>query len=145
MNTLVKIVYWTPRILSILAIALILLFGADAFDPKLSLQDQLIGFMMHSIPGVILILILLVAWKWELIGGLIYILIGVGFTPFVFMMNYQRLERFQHPNPFWISVSIVATITFPFILAGALFVWSHVLRKKKTLSGIRNPDRVTEP
>jgi hypothetical protein len=130
MKILIPVIYWLPRILCILTIGFILLLGADSFDPALPLQDQLIGFMMHSIPGICLILMLVAAWKWELWGGVFFMAVGLVFTPFIFSMNYHRLEKFHNPDPAWISVGIVMTITFPFILAGALFVWSHFLRRK---------------
>jgi hypothetical protein len=129
MKTFLRIIYWIPRIISILAIGFILLLGSDSFDPKLTLQDQLIGFMMHSIPGVVLLILLVVAWKWELVGGIIYMAIGIGFTPFIFSMNYNRLVVNHDPNPFWVTIGIVMMITFPFILSGALFVWGYFLRK----------------
>jgi len=134
MKTLKLLVYWLPRIISILAIGFILLLGADSFDPKITLQDQLIGFMMHSIPGVILIIILAVAWKWELIGGIIYVLVGIFFSVFIYLMNYHRLVMFKNPNPVGVALGIVMIIGFPFIVSGGMFIWSHFLREKQQLN-----------
>jgi hypothetical protein len=130
MKIFIKFIYWIPRILCILAIGFILLLGSDAFDPKLSLQDQLIGFMMHSIPGFVLIILLVVAWKWELWGGILFMVIGLGFTPFIFSINYHRLVMLHNTSPIGIALGIVMAITFPFFLAGGLFVLSHFLRRK---------------
>ena len=130
MKTFSIFLYWIPRILCILAIGFILLLGSDSFDPKLTLQDQLIGFVMHSIPAVCLIIFLVIAWKWELWGGLLFIATGLGFTPFIFMMNYHRLVMYHNTNPIGVCIGIVMAITFPFILAGGLFILSHYLRRK---------------
>ena len=125
MKTTHKIIHWTPRILCILAIAFIELFAMDSFDPRFSFQDQMMHFMMHSIPAIILILFLITAWKWELIGGMIFMIIGIGFSPIIFSMNYQMNQSV------WMSLGIIACITFPFILIGALFILSHFLKKKQ--------------
>ena len=132
MKPLRIIIYWIPRILCILAIGFILLLGSDSFDPKLTLQDQLIGFMMHSIPAVCLIILLVIAWIWELWGGILFIATGLGFTPFIFMLNYHRLVNYHNPNPIGVCIGIVMAITFPFVLAGGLFILSHFLRRKNS-------------
>jgi hypothetical protein len=124
MTTTIKIFHWIPRILCILAIAFLELFALDSFDPKYTLGDQLLAFLMHSIPSIILVLFLITAWKWELIGGIIFMILGIGFSPFVFSMNYHN------NHSVWISLGIIASITFPFIITGALFILSHFLKRK---------------
>ena len=128
MNYTIKIVHWVPRILCILAILFIGMFSLDSFDPKLTLGNQLLGFFMHNIPALILIAILIVSWKWEIIGGILFIIVGIVFTPFIYMMNY----RMNHSVG--MTLSIVMVITFPFIIIGCLFVVSHYLKKKKVMA-----------
>jgi hypothetical protein len=125
MKKTISIVHWIPRILCILAILFIGMFSLDSFDPKLTLGQQLLGFLMHNIPTLILIAILIVSWKWEFIGGIIFIAVGVVFTPIIFMMNYHMNHSVG------ITLSIVMMITFPFIVIGSLFIVSHFLKKKK--------------
>jgi hypothetical protein len=132
MKILHQIIYWTPRILSILAIGLLFLLASDSFNPKLTLQDQLISFMMNSIPAFSLLILLVIAWKWQLWGGILFMAIGLGFAPFLFMINYQRLMASHNPAATWISIGIVMAINFPFILAGGLFVLSHFMKKKQS-------------
>lgn len=119
---------WIPRILCILAILFIGVFSLDSFDPKLTLGQQLFGFLMHNIPTLILIVFLVVAWKYELIGGIMFMIIGTGLTPLIYNMNFQM------NHSFWISLSVVSMITFPFVVIGALFVLSHFLGKKNRLA-----------
>jgi hypothetical protein len=118
------IIHWLPRILCILAIAFIELFAMDSFDPKLTFREQMIGFFMHSLPAVVLVIFLVIAWKWELAGGILFILTGAGFSPLIYTMNY----RMNHSV--WMSMSIILMITFPFIVTGVLFVICHFLKKK---------------
>ena len=115
--------HWLPRIICILAILFISMFAADAFEPGLTIWQQLGAFIMHLIPSLILLGILIFAWYKEFIGGTIFITIGLVLTPFVFNMNYKMNESI------WMSLGIIMTITFPFILVGILFIVSHKLKK----------------
>jgi len=79
---------------------------------------------MHLIPSFALILFLIVAWKWELIGGGIFVILGLGLLPFIYMTNYHM------NHSVWMSIGIVLVINLPFIVVGILFVLSHFLKRK---------------
>ena len=79
---------------------------------------------MHLIPSFGLIILLIVAWKWELIGGIIFALIGLGFSPFIFIHNYRMNQSV------WMSLSVILMITVPFIIVGILFILSHRMKNK---------------
>ncbi len=123
MEHTIKVFHWLPRILGILAIGFISLFALDAFNPEHSLGQQLLDFLMHMIPSFVLILVLLLAWKKEIIGGIIFIIIGLAFTPWVFQHNYNMNQSVG------LTISIVSMITLPFVIIGILFVISHRLKK----------------
>ena len=89
MKNSAKIFYWTPRIICIIAILFISLFALDAFSPELSFWQQISGFLMHLIPSFILLAILILAWKKEFIGGILFMIIGLGLSPIVFSHNYR--------------------------------------------------------
>jgi hypothetical protein len=118
-----KMLYWAPRIICILAILFVSLFALDAFDPKLTIWEQIVGFLIHMIPSFILIGLLWLAWKYEYIGGIILVLTGVIFSVVVFRLNY----RINHSA--WLSLGIIGSITFPFIVSGALFIINHLKNK----------------
>jgi len=122
--------YWLPRILCILAILFVSVFALDAFQPELTFWQQIQGFMMHLIPSFVLLFFLLIAWKWELIGGIIFLLIGLVLSPFIYMHNYNM------NGSVWMSIGIIAMITFPFILVGILFILGHTVNKKQFEAGI---------
>ena len=120
-----NIFQWVPRILGILAILFISLFAADSFSPNLTLSQQLLGFLIHLIPSFVLLGVLILAWKRELIGGIVFCVIGIVMSPFVFSLNYEM------NHSIWISVGIILLITFPFIVLGFLFILSYMKNKKK--------------
>jgi len=120
-----KIIFWTPRILCILAILFISMFALDAFQPDLTIWQQLGNFFMHLIPSFILLAILLVAWKWELIGGGIFIVIALIMTPVIYIHNYNM------NGSVWMSLWVIAMITFPFFLIGLLFILDYKINKKR--------------
>ncbi len=126
MKPQIKFLHWTPRIICILAILFISLFSLDAFSPYLTLQQQIAAFLMHMIPSFVLIALLLIAWKWELIGGIIFTLIGLGFSPFIFMHNYNMTHNFWH------CINVVLIINLPFVIVGILFIISHYKKRDLT-------------
>lgn len=125
MESGIKVLHWTPRIICILAILFISMFTLDSFNPGVTVWQQIVAFLIHLIPSFILIALLIVAWKWELVGGLIYTLIGLGFSPFIFIHNYQIHHSVV------MSISIVLLINVPFILVGVLFILSHFKKRKQ--------------
>ena len=131
MKTSTKVLHWLPRILCILAILFISMFSLDAFAPGLTLWQQLGGFLIHNIPSFVLLAVLIVAWKWEKVGGIILTILGLALCIFVFILNYKR-------NHFPVATSLLNTliIAIPFVLAGILFILSHY-RKKKEPSGVQ--------
>ncbi|MFN8256314.1 MAG: hypothetical protein U0W24_11525 [Bacteroidales bacterium] len=128
METQIKIFHWLPRVLCICALLFVSLFSLDAFEPGLSLGKQILGFIIHQVPVFALLALLIVAWKWEYIGGWIFILLGSLLSIPVFMMNYNRTESV------WIGFTVILMITFPFILVGILFIVSYLKKKKTNLA-----------
>jgi hypothetical protein len=114
-----KILFWIPRILCILAIGFVMMFSLDVFDPKYTLSEQLLGFLMHNIPAWILIGLLVISWRWEFVGGIIFIIISIAmillFTKFLTMNYYSMI------------------VSGPFMIVGALFIWhSKIVKNAKT-------------
>lgn len=124
MNISTKLLHWFPRVLCILAILFISLFALDAFNPELSFWEQVFDFIIHLIPSFILIVLLIVAWKRELMGGVLFTIIGLGLSPLVFMHNYNM------NHSVWMSLSIISLITVPFSIVGILFIMSHYRKKR---------------
>jgi len=128
METSTKLIHWVPRILVILAILFVSMFAMDSFSPERTFWQNTAAFLMHLIPSFVLVALLIVAWKWEKIGGIILTIVGLVFSVFVFILNLGR------NHSVWISLSIVLMICFPFVIAGVLFIISS--RKKKKESAV---------
>ena len=122
MTTSIRFFHWIPRSLGILAILFISMFALDSFGVGMSMWQQFYSLLMHLIPSVVLILFLAVAWKWELVGGIIFVCLGLGFMPFIYMMNFQM----NHSA--WMSLGVILAINLPFIVVGILFILSHFLQ-----------------
>ncbi|MEY8019263.1 hypothetical protein AB8P51_00390 [Muriicola sp. SD30] len=120
-----KILFCLPRILAILAILFISMFALDAFQHGLTLWQQILAFLMHLVPSFILLAVLIIAWKRELLGGIIFLILGLGLSPFVFLHNYQMNQSV------WMSLGIITMITIPFVLVGVLFIAGHWHKKKR--------------
>ena len=119
-----QFLHWTPRIIVILAILFVSMFALDSFSPELTIWQQIGDFFMHLIPSYVLIAILLIAWRWELIGGIFLILISAGMSPFIYQHNYNMNHSVLQ------SLEVILLINLPFFIAGILFVLEHVFRKK---------------
>lgn len=110
-----KILYWTPRILTIVFILFLGLFALDAFEGDQSLIKKLGGFLIHLIPNFVLILILIVAWKREWVGTIAFTLAGIAYI----IMFWGRFP-----------VATYLIISGPLFLIGILF-WLNWMNRKK--------------
>ena len=124
MKKSIQVIHWLPRAICIMAILFISLFAVDAFAPNLTIWQQLGAFIIHLIPSFILLGLLIAAWRWEYVGVIIFIVIGLGLSPYIFMHNYDM------NNSIGMSIGVIMAITFPFVVVGILFVISHFVKKK---------------
>ncbi len=121
-----KFVYWTPRILSIIFICFLALFSLDVISPELSFWQIVVGLFMHNIPTLVLLIALLISWKHEIVGGIVFVLAG---TLYVVIMLINMLRNsFEWYMVFW-SLQIAG----PTFLIGILFLIGWF--KKKKISG----------
>lgn len=115
-----KILYWTPRALGILAILFMMMFSIDCFGEYPELGKKLLCFLMHNIPAFIVVLVLIIAWRWELVGGILFILVSLAGS--IYFNGFGKN---------WGVLPIMA----PFLVTGILFIlhYSLYLRKDKNL------------
>lgn len=72
-----KIIYYLPRGLSILFILFLALMSFDVFSPELGFWQTALALFMHNIPTLILLIILIISWKREIVGGVFFVLAGI--------------------------------------------------------------------
>ena len=108
-----KILFWTPRILCILFAVFISLFALDVFDGKHSIWEMIGGFLIHLIPTYIILIVLALSWRWEWIGGVVYIGLGLLYM----VMSWGQFH--------W---TVYLSISAPLFLIGALFIVNWLYR-----------------
>lgn len=114
---------WIPRILTILIILFIGLLSTDSFNPEFSAWQQLSGFLIHISPALIILLILILAWKRELIGGILFIILSLVTSPFIYSMNYERTQSMLQ------AIGVLLIISLPILIAGVLFIISYTKKE----------------
>lgn len=72
-----KFIYWTPRVLSISFIIFLSLFSLDVISSGLTAKEIIIGLFMHNIPSLVLLILLIISWKYEIVGGIAFLLAGI--------------------------------------------------------------------
>jgi hypothetical protein len=72
-----RALFWTPRALSIIFIAFLSIFASDVFDGRHSFWETVLAFIIHQIPVFVLIVALILAWRWEWIGAMLYGVAGL--------------------------------------------------------------------
>ena len=114
-----RFVYWAPRILSILFLLFLAMFSLDIFDAQYDFWGTVLGLFMHNIPVFVLLIVLIISWKHEIVGGIVFILAGLAYI----CMTIQRVE--------WhIALSWSMTIAGPAFLIGLLFLINWYQKKK---------------
>ena len=101
--------------MGILFAGFISIFALDVFA-EYSFPEVLVALFMHMVPTFLVIGALLIAWKWEYVGGGIYIALGL----FYIGMVGRRI----------FDVIAMLIIAGPVILMGVLFILNKVLKNK---------------
>ena len=115
-----KALFWTPRILAIIFILFLAMFSLDIFGNGYSFWETIAGLVMHNIPTMILIILLVVSWRYELVGAVTFILAG-----FLYIGLLAMNSEFE-----WYMLSWALTIAGPSFLVGILFLMNWVRKKK---------------
>ena len=109
-----RILFWTPRVLTILFAAFISMFALDVFGEAHGFWQTALALLMHLIPTGLILLALAIAWRWEWVGAVLFTGMGLWYSIQVFP---------RHPQ--WIPV-----IAGPVFVIGALFLVNWLLRRK---------------
>ncbi len=120
-NKINKFIYWTPRILSIIFILFLSIFSLDVFDSNPGFWQAVLGLLMHNIPSFILLIVLIISWKHEIVGGIVFILAGLLYT----------ITLFMKPEFAWQMISWSLIISGPAFLIGGLFFANWQQKKFK--------------
>jgi len=101
-----NLLYWPPRAICILFACFISLFALDVFGEGYSFWETVLAFLMHQIPTALVALVLMIAWRWEWVGGILFVVLGL-----FYIVNFWG--RFP--------LSVYFTIAGPLFLIAYLF------------------------
>jgi uncharacterized membrane protein len=99
-------------------------FSLDVFDSASSLTDILIGLFMHNIPVFILVAVLIVSWKHEIVGAIVFILFGVSYIGIT--LRGMLANSFE-----WGMLLSILIIAGPSFFIGILFYLNWKAKKKR--------------
>ena len=106
--------FWTPRVLVMLFAAFVSIFALDVFGSGYGFWETILALLIHLIPTGLLVVALVIAWRWPWVGGVIFP--GLGILYLVSMWG-----RFP-----W---SVYLIMTGPLLLVGVLF-WLNWLYRR---------------
>jgi hypothetical protein len=112
-----KVLYWSPRILGILVAILVSLFALDVFGEGYNFWETIVALAMHLVPTAVILIILGIAWRWERIGGFLFIILGVLY-----------IALFWDPSR-WPAYLMISG---PLFLVGVLFILDGCYREKNS-------------
>ena len=115
-----KFIYWTPRILSILFLCFLAIFSFDVFDSCKGVMDCALGLFMHNLPVLVLLVVLIISWKYEIVGGIAFILAGLLYIALLFMK----------PQFEWFYLAWALQISGPAFFVGILFLLNWFRKRK---------------
>jgi hypothetical protein len=105
-----KLVVWIPRVLCILFALFISMFALDVVDEGYNFGETILALLIHLIPTILIIIALVIAWRWEWVGAAVYIGLALIF------LVISRGEG-------WI-------ISGPLFIIGVLFISSRLYRAR---------------
>ncbi len=106
------------KYLVILLGAFIIVMSVDSFDGTDTFWGMLLEFIINSIPGIILIGLIILLWKKELILSFLMFALAVGLF---FLFRFYR-NNFEN----WLTM---LTVEIPLLVAGTMFILKHLKDK----------------
>jgi hypothetical protein len=72
-----QVLFWFPRVLCILFALFLSLFAPDVFSEDSSVWDKIVGLLIHLVPVYVVAILLIVAWRWEWVGAIVFTGLGL--------------------------------------------------------------------
>ncbi len=117
-----KVLFWSPRVLSIAFIVFLSLFALDVFDGRHGFWQTALALIMHLIPVFVLITVLILAWRWEWIGAALYAAAGLLYVAWVVSMS--------RPVPPMVRLIWILVIAGPAFVIAGLFLANWLKRSE---------------
>ncbi len=115
-----RVLFWTPRGLSIAFLLFLSLFALDVFDRRLGFWSTGGALLLHLLPVFVLTLVLILAWRWAWIGAALYATAGLLYLTWVVSMS--------RPVPAATRLIWILMIAGPAFLIAGLFLANWLKR-----------------
>ena len=103
---------WAARFIGIIFAAFISIFAMDVFTEGFDLKDMTMALVMHMLPTLLIILVLIISWHREWIGGIAFLGIGLVYL----YASWGKMD--------WYGIALISVPLF--ILSGLFFIgWSR--------------------
>jgi hypothetical protein len=111
-----RILRWSPRVLALTFGAFITLFALDAFSESNGFVEMLVGFIIHLLPTFLVLGIVMISWKREWIGAILFTVLAILYVASVW-------ERYQ--LRWWSSYLLIGG---PMLVVAVLYGVNWILR-----------------
>ncbi len=112
-NTAQTFLTWFPRVLAILFAGFISLFALDSLEGHHTFLQKTGHLLVHLIPTVVVLAVLGLAWHRRIIGGLVFMMLGMVFT--IYYGTWRKTELFL-------------LFSMPLFVTGVAFMFSQYSR-----------------
>ena len=109
-----RLLFWPPRILCIAFAVFLSLFALDVFNETHGFGQTALALLIHLVPTAIVVAVLIVAWRWEWIGAVLYAAAAAFYA-----------SRVLPKHPSW-----ALTIALPLLAIAALFLVNWLKRSE---------------
>ncbi len=106
-------VFLAPWILSLLLIIYLEIFSLEFLTPEGDWVEIIIGLFIHNIPLIVLLMILIISWKYEIVGVIAFFLAG---------LLYVTLNVVRFPDGWYMALAWTLPIGVPLFLISILFL-----------------------
>ena len=105
-----RFLFWMPRVLCILLAMFLSVFALDVFSEGYSFGETILALLIHLVPTFLVVIGLVIAWRREMVGAILFIILAVGY---LVMSKGESL-----------------IILVPLVLVGGLFLlnWNYTER-----------------
>jgi hypothetical protein len=105
---------WLARALAIGFACFLALFSLDVIQPGAKIQEIFIGLIIHNIPVFVLILVIILAWRKEIVGAVTFYLAAL-----LYIILLLSSRSFQSYMLVWVLM-----ISGPAALVGTLYLFA---------------------
>lgn len=110
-----RLLFWTPRTICVFFAMFLSLFSLDVFSESYGLWETISALLIHLVPVYIVVFVLIIAWRWEWIGAILFIALALFYLIFAW-------GRFH-----W---STYLAISGPLVFLGILFLINWLYREQ---------------